>query len=44
FDLLKAPVQRVTGYDTVMPYAQLEKYYMPSVERVLSAVHNIVKA
>ena len=44
FDLLKAPVKRVTGYDTVMPYAQLEKYYMPSVERVLSAVHNIVKA
>src|SRR3990167_3112881 len=37
FDLLKAPVQRVTGYDTVMPYAQLEKYYMPSVERIVTA-------
>lgn len=44
FDLLKAPVQRVTGYDTVMPYAQLEKYYMPSVERVLSAVRNTMNA
>ena len=37
FDLLKAPVQRVAGYDTVMPYAQLEKYYMPSVERIVTA-------
>ena len=41
-DLLKAPVQRVTGYDTVMPYAQLEKYYMPSVERIVKAVRNII--
>ncbi len=37
-DALKAPVLRVTGYDTVMPYAQLEKYYMPSVERIVRAV------
>jgi pyruvate dehydrogenase E1 component beta subunit len=42
FDILKAPIQRVTGYDTVMPYAQLEKYYMPSVERILKAVRNIL--
>ena len=42
FDSLKAPVQRVTGYDTIMPYAQLEKSYMPSVERILKAVHLIV--
>lgn len=37
-DALHAPIQRVSGYDTVMPYAQLEKYYMPSVERILKAV------
>ena len=42
FDSLKAPIQRVTGYDTIMPYAQLEKSYMPSVERILKAVHLIV--
>lgn len=42
FDILTAPVQRVTGYDTVMPYAQLEKYYMPSVDRILKAVKNIM--
>lgn len=37
FDLLKAPVQRVTGYDTVMPYYQLEDIYLPDVERILAA-------
>ncbi len=41
FDVLEAPVQRVTGYDTVMPYAKLEKYYMPSAERIVKAVHTI---
>ena len=39
FDCLKAPAQRVTGYDTVMPYFQQEKYYMPSVERILATVN-----
>ncbi|OGT45623.1 MAG: 2-oxoisovalerate dehydrogenase [Gammaproteobacteria bacterium RIFCSPHIGHO2_12_FULL_38_11] len=37
-DSLQAPIQRVSGYDTVMPYAQLEKNYMPSVERIMKAV------
>jgi len=36
FDLLDAPVQRVTGYDTVMPYYQLENTYLPGVERILA--------
>jgi pyruvate dehydrogenase E1 component beta subunit len=34
---LEAPVQRVTGFDTVMPLPKLEKYYLPSVERVAQA-------
>ncbi len=38
-DLL-APVQRVTGYDTIMPYFQLEKEYIPSVERIKTCVLN----
>lgn len=42
FDKLEAPVQRVTGYDTVMPYFQLEKHYIPSVKRILDAVHSII--
>lgn len=35
---LHAPVQRVTGYDTVMPYFKLEKYYIPSEKRIMDAV------
>jgi 2-oxoisovalerate dehydrogenase E1 component beta subunit len=34
---LKAPIGRVTGYDTPFPYA-LEKAYMPDPERTLQAV------
>ena len=34
FSDLVAPVQRVTGYDTIMPYFQLEKEYIPSIERI----------
>jgi len=34
---LKAPVGRVTGYDTPFPYA-LEKAYLPDAERTLRAV------
>jgi 2-oxoisovalerate dehydrogenase E1 component subunit beta len=33
-----APIQRVTGYDTIMPYFQLEQHYIPSVDRILHAV------
>jgi pyruvate dehydrogenase E1 component beta subunit len=35
---LMAPVQRVTGYDTVMPLSRLEAHYMPSVKRIVNAV------
>ena len=35
---LQAPIQRVTGYDTVMPMFRLEMEYMPSVKRITDAV------
>lgn len=35
---LQAPVQRVTGFDVVMPYFQLEKQYLPSVARIKEGV------
>jgi len=35
---LLAPVRRVTGYDTVMPYPRLEKYYMPGTVGIVAAV------
>lgn len=40
---LVAPVQRVTGYDIVMPYFQLEKQYIPSVERIKSTVLTLME-
>lgn len=35
---LKAPVQRVAGFDTIMPYAKLELDYLPDAKRILHAV------
>ena len=35
---LFAPVERVTGYDTVMPLFNLEKEYMPGVDQIIAAV------
>lgn len=40
---LLAPIQRVTGYDAVMPYFKMEKLYIPSVERIMKAVSNIME-
>jgi 2-oxoisovalerate dehydrogenase E1 component beta subunit len=34
---LQAPIERVAGYDTVMPLPRLEHHYMPSEERILAA-------
>ncbi|MBA2655112.1 MAG: alpha-ketoacid dehydrogenase subunit beta [Gammaproteobacteria bacterium] len=40
---LLAPIQRVTGYDAAMPYFKMEKLYLPSVERIIKAVSNIME-
>lgn len=42
-DSLMAPIERVTGYDTVMPYFKMEKEYMPSTQRILQAVQNVLE-
>jgi pyruvate dehydrogenase E1 component beta subunit len=34
---LLAPVERVAGHDTMMPYPRLEAVYMPDVARILGA-------
>lgn len=39
---LEAPVERVTGYDTVMPLPKLEQYYLPNVERVAEAIGRVM--
>jgi pyruvate/2-oxoglutarate/acetoin dehydrogenase E1 component len=43
FDL-QGPVLRVTGYDVPYPYWQIEDAYMPSVARVVDAVHKLLAA
>lgn len=39
----KAPVERVTGFDTPVPYFGFEDYYLPTAERVLKAVEKAAK-
>lgn len=38
YDLV-APIKRVTGYDTVMPLYRLENDFIPSIARIVDAVH-----
>ena len=40
---LMAPVKRVAGYDVIMPLFKMEKKYMPSVERILKAVNEVME-
>jgi len=40
---LAAPIKRVTGFDTVMPYLKLEKYYIPSTERIVEAAVELME-
>lgn len=41
---LLAPIKRVTGYDVVVPLAKLEKQYMPSVDRIIDGVRQVMEA
>ena len=34
---LRSPVQRVTGFDTVMPLPRLERAWLPTTERIVAA-------
>ena len=38
FFSLASPVKRVTGFDIPFPSPMLEKYQLPSVDRILDAV------
>jgi len=40
---LLAPVQRVTGYDVVIPLPRLEHHYLPSVARILDAARKALE-
>lgn len=41
---LRAPIVRVTGFDTVMPLSRLENCYLPSVQRIIEAVNRVMEA
>jgi len=41
---LRAPIVRVTGYDTIMPLFKLENSYLPSVKRITDAVRTVMEA
>jgi len=40
---LHAPVKRVTGYDSIMPLYRMEMKYLPSVDRILNAVNEVME-
>jgi pyruvate/2-oxoglutarate/acetoin dehydrogenase E1 component len=41
---LEAPVERVTGFDTVMPLPKLEQHYLPDAKRVAKAIDRVMNA
>ena len=43
FLYMKAPVERVTGFDTPVPMFALEDHYLPSAERVVQAIEKVTK-
>ena len=38
---MKAPIQRVCGFDTVMPYAKLELSYLPDSGKIAEAIQQV---
>lgn len=40
---LLAPIERVTGWDTVTPMARLESRYMPDVARIVAAARKVMQ-
>ncbi|MBI4345113.1 MAG: alpha-ketoacid dehydrogenase subunit beta [Euryarchaeota archaeon] len=40
---LKAPIERVAGFDTPFPLYRLEKYYLPDAARVMRAVDRVMR-
>lgn len=41
FLYLEAPIQRVTGFDTTMPYYKMELEYLPEAERIGKAIEEV---
>ncbi|MEN2767139.1 alpha-ketoacid dehydrogenase subunit beta [Ornithinibacillus xuwenensis] len=42
FLYLKAPIERVTGFDVPVPFFSLENHYLPTPERILKAIQKVL--
>lgn len=40
---LHAPIYRITGYDTIVPYFQLEKSYLPNEQKIIQVAHQLME-
>jgi 2-oxoisovalerate dehydrogenase E1 component beta subunit len=40
---LLAPIERVAGYDTIVPLPRLEQHYLPSADRIAAAARKAVR-
>ncbi len=39
---LEAPIERITGFDVVVPLPKLEDYHIPSIERITDGIKKVV--
>ena len=44
FFYLEAPVERVTGFDLIIPLFSREKSYIPGVARIVRAARNTLES
>ncbi len=42
FLYLRAPIERVTGFDVPVPFFALEEHYLPSPKRILQSIEKVV--
>ncbi|CAN7407177.1 alpha-ketoacid dehydrogenase subunit beta [Arthrobacter sp. LjRoot78] len=43
FDTLKAPVERITGFDVPYPSGDLEDEYIPNIDRILFGIQRVLE-
>jgi pyruvate dehydrogenase E1 component beta subunit len=41
-DYLEAPIVRVTGYDTVLPFARMELEFIPDEKRIIAGIDKVI--
>jgi pyruvate dehydrogenase E1 component beta subunit len=39
---LEAPVERITGFDTIVPLLKLENHYLPNPERIIRGIRKVM--